>query len=348
MKQQPPRSRRASRSQTQANNGPAHAQEPGGSRATHPVRRAPKHVADHQEFQAHALRETPSLCARSAGLLSHTEAQPFLKWAGGKAQLLEQFDPHFPAEIATYREPFLGGGAVFFHLKARFPHMRASLRDINAELINCYLAVRDFAQPLMQRLDEHLAQYRTEGELYYYLVRSRHHLTDPVDRAARMIFLNKTCFNGLWRVNGRGEFNVPVGSYRPDKVTLYDRENLLAASQALRGVDLAVEDFRDALLSATAEEFVYVDPPYFPLSATANFTSYAKEDFGEAEQHELAALFTDAAGRGVRLMLSNSDTPLIRRLYKGFNLQTVKARRAVNSDGAKRGLISEVLALSYR
>jgi DNA adenine methylase len=344
MKQHPPRSRRAPAQETQAKNGCAHSQEPGGSRASHRGR----HASDHQEFLAHALREAPPLGLPSAGPPSRREAQPFLKWAGGKAQLLEQLAPHFPSDIPTYREPFLGGGAVFFHLKARFPHMRASLRDINPELINCYLAVRDSAQPLMQRLDEHIAQYRTEGERYYYLVRSRHHLNDPVDRAARMIFLNKTCYNGLWRVNSRGEFNVPVGSYRPDRVALYDRENLQAASEALRGVDLAVEDFRDALLAATADEFVYVDPPYFPLSTTAKFTSYAKEDFGEAEQQELAALFADAADRRVKLMLSNSDTPLIRRLYKGFNLQTVKARRAVNSDGAKRGLISEVLALSYR
>jgi DNA adenine methylase len=274
------------------------------------------------------------------------EAQPFLKWAGGKSQLLAQFDPFFPASISEYCEPFIGGGAVFFHLKARFPQVKAIIRDNNPELINCYIAVRDHVERLAASLDEHLLQFRQNGEQYYYLVRGQHHLADPVARASRMIFLNKTCFNGLWRVNARGEFNVPIGSYRPEKVSLYDPPNLAAASRGLQEVDLAVEDFRETLRSVRPETFVYVDPPYFPVSATANFTSYTKEEFGKAEQEELAALFADAARRGVHLMLSNSDTPFIRDLYKGFKLHTVKARRAVNCDGTKRGQVSEVIVLS--
>jgi DNA adenine methylase len=274
------------------------------------------------------------------------EAQPFLKWAGGKSQLLGQLDPFFPESITTYCEPFIGGGAVFFHLKAQFPHMHTAIRDNNPELINCYIAVRDQVKALMTSLDEHLRQFRQTGEQYYYLVRSQHHLTDLLARASRMIFLNKTCYNGLWRVNARAEFNVPMGSYRPEKVSLYDQANLLAASRALQGADLAVEDFRETLRTVPAETFVYVDPPYFPISATANFTSYTKEEFGREAQEELAALFADASHRGVRLMLSNSDTPFVRDLYKGFKLHTVKARRAVNCDGKKRGLISEVLVLS--
>ena len=165
--------------------------------------------------------------------MAGAEAQPFLKWVGGKSQLLAQFDRFFPREIERYVEPFIGGGAVFFHLKARFPKMQASLRDDNAELINCYQAVRDNVKELMRRLDEHVRQFQTEGERYYYLVRSQHQLTDPLERAARMIFLNKTCFNGLWRVNGRGEFNVPIGSYK--KISLYDRNNLLFLSCPLVG-----------------------------------------------------------------------------------------------------------------
>lgn len=273
------------------------------------------------------------------------EAQPFLKWAGGKAQLLAQFEPFFPRSVRSYMEPFVGGGAVFFHLKARFPKMRVVLRDNNAELINCYQAVRDQVEDLMRRLDEHLHQFQAGGERYYYLVRSQHQLTEPLERAARMIFLNKTCFNGLWRVNARGHFNVPIGS-RKEKVALYNRANMLAASKALHEVSLEVGDFRQTLRAAGAGDFLYIDPPYFPLSATANFTSYTKEDFGLEEQKELAALFADAARRGARLMLSNSDTPFIRELYAGFNVRTVQARRAVNSDGAKRGRIPEVLVLT--
>ena len=277
--------------------------------------------------------------------MAGAEAQPFLKWVGGKSQLLPQFDRFFPRQIERYVEPFIGGGAVFFHLKARFPKMRAFLRDDNAELINCYEEVRDDVEELMRRLDKHVRQFQTGGEEYYYLVRSQHQLTDPLERAARMIFLNKTCFNGLWRVNGRGEFNVPIGSYK--KISLYDRNNLLAASDSLRGVGLGVNDFRKTIAATGPEDFVYVDPPYFPLSATSSFTSYTREDFGVAEQRELAALYADAARRGVRLMLSNSDTPLIRELYRGFDIRTVQARRAVNCDGAKRGKISEFVVLSY-
>jgi DNA adenine methylase len=285
--------------------------------------------------------------AKSAATLSlpgvDEPAQPFLKWAGGKAQLLKQFETFFPAKLESYLDPFMGGGAVFFHLKARFPKMRACLCDINPELVNCYQAVRDQPAELMGRLDEHLAKFREQGETYYYLVRSDHELGGKVERAARMIFLNKTCYNGLWRVNGQGRFNVPIGSYKPEKVTLYDRENLLAASRALQGVELKVQDFRKTLHQAAAGDFAYLDPPYYPVSRTANFTSYTKEDFGKADQKELAALFADAAGRGVRLMQSNSDTAEVRKLYAGFKIQTVKARRAVNRDAAKRGLISEVV-----
>ena len=275
------------------------------------------------------------------------EAQPFLKWAGGKSQLLEQFEPYFPASIQSYCEPFLGGGAVFFHLKARFPKLLAALHDNNEELVNCYAAVRDEVQELMRRLDEHLEEFRSHGERYYYQVRDQHKLNGTVERASRMIFLNKTCYNGLWRVNGRGEFNVPIGSYRPEKVSLYDRANLLAASRALQDVDLTVQDFRRTLAAAKQGDFVYVDPPYYPLSRTANFTSYTKEEFGETQQKELARLAAQAAKRGAQIMLSNSDTPLTRELYAGFNLKTVQARRAVNCDGSKRGRVSELIVLSY-
>jgi DNA adenine methylase len=271
------------------------------------------------------------------------EAQPFLKWVGGKAQLLAQFDKFFPAQIGRYVEPFIGGGAVFFHLKHRFPQMRAFLRDNNDELINTYLAVRDYPRELLRRLDRHLAAFNADRENYYYLVRARHHLppTEVVERAARMIFLNKTCFNGLWRVNSSGEFNVPIGSHK--NPALYDEENIYAASRALEGVHLATLDFRDTLNATRRGDFVYVDPPYYPVSPTASFTSYTKDEFGAEQQRELAALFADAANRGVRLVLSNSDTEFVRRLYRGYRVHTVRARRMVNCDGTKRGEVNEVV-----
>jgi DNA adenine methylase len=268
-----------------------------------------------------------------------------LKWAGGKSQLLSQFAALFPDSIERYAEPFIGGGAVFFHLKARFPHLRAFLRDNNEELINCYRAVRDEPEALMRRLDEHLVHFNGDRPRYYYQIREQHRQTHAVERAARMIFLNKTCFNGLWRVNARGEFNVPLGRYQT--VTLYDREKLLAASAALHGADLAVRDFRQTLAETLHGDFVYVDPPYQPVSATANFTAYTSDSFGEAEQRELAGLFQEAARRAARLMLSNSDTPLVRRLYRGFRIVCVTARRAINSKAEKRGAVSELVVLSY-
>jgi DNA adenine methylase len=225
--------------------------------------------------------------------------------------------------------------------------MRVALRDNNAELINCYQVVRDQLHALMKRLDEHLEQFRTHGEPYYYETRRHHHPTGPVERAARMIFLNKTCYNGLWRVNGKGQFNVPIGSYRPERVSLYDEANLSLASAALQNVDLRVQDFRKTVNQAQPGDFLYVDPPYYPLSRTANFTSYTQEDFGPKEQEELTQHLTKAGERGVLVMLSNSDTPQTRDLYRGFTLHSVQARRAVNCDGAKRGRISELVALTY-
>lgn len=283
------------------------------------------------------------LAIRSVASVVTREAQPFIKWVGGKTQLLGQFDRLFPAEVERYFEPFIGGGAVFFHLKHRFPWMRAFLRDINPELINTYRAVRDHAPALMSRLDEHLAAFRTNRENYFYEVRAKHQLPENqiVERAARMIFLNKTCFNGLWRVNARGEFNVPIGSHK--NPSLYDEENILAASRALEGVHLEVQDFRVTLAETRRGDFAYVDPPYYPVSLTASFTSYTKEDFGVEEQHELHAVCASAAARGVRLMISNSDTPFIRKLYRDFQIHTVQARRAINCDGSKRGEVNEVV-----
>ncbi len=282
--------------------------------------------------------------ARSEAAAIRVAPQPFLKWVGGKAQLLAQFAPFFSAEIERYVEPFLGGGAVFFHLKDRSPAMPTLLRDNNDELINCYRAVRDCPAALMRGLDEHWAGYRAGGGDYYYAVRGRHALpaVARVARAARMIFLNKTCFNGLFRVNSRGHFNVPVGS--PRTTAFYDRGALLAASAALRGVELATQDFRTTLAEARRGDFVYIDPPYVPVSATARFTSYTKEDFGAREQADLAAAATAAAQRGARVMVSNSETPWVRELYRDFAVHPVRARRAINRDGAKRGAVGEIVA----
>lgn len=272
------------------------------------------------------------------------QPQPFLKWAGGKHQLLAQLTPFFPAQFKRYHEPFLGGGAVFFHLAARHPGLRAFLSDGNAELINCYTMVRDRVEELMAALDEHAVALKRSGKAHFLAVRAQHQLTSPVARAARMIFLNKTCFNGLWRVNACGKFNVPFGSRVP--ATFYDAENLRAASAALRHARLRVADFGEALNAARAGDFVYLDPPYVPVSRTAAFTSYTPDGFGPAEQTRLATAFARAATRGAQLVLSNSDTPAARAAFAGFTQHTVSCRRAINSVGTGRGRVAELVVLA--
>jgi len=299
-------------------------------------------------MQATRRRSLSSQAAVAAGTSERAiVAQPFVKWVGGKSQLLAQFESLFPREIVRYAEPFVGGGAVFFHLKRRFPRMRAKLCDNNAELINAYRVVRDFPRELMARLDDHLSRFLAGRRDYYYAVRARETpAEETIERAARMIFLNKTCFNGLWRVNGGGRFNVPLGWQK--NPSLYDERNLLVASVALRDAELTTQDFRATLREAQPGDFVYVDPPYVPVSPTAKFTSYTKEDFGPREQEELALAFAEAAQRGVRLMLSNSDTPRVRELYRDFEVHSVSARRTINRDAGKRGAIGEVVVRAIR
>lgn len=268
-------------------------------------------------------------------------ARPFLKWAGGKTQILAQMEPFFPKDYRTYFEPFLGGGAVFFHLRPE----KAVLADSNPELLNTFTVVRDDPEGLMKALDEHLTQ-RTE-ESYFYEVRATNPSTlSPVERAARTIFLNKTCFNGLYRVNADGNFNVPWGGYK--NPTLYDRENLLAASALLRGKKIVLSDYRKVCARTKVGDFVYLDPPYHPMSETSRFTGYTKEDFGSREQRKLAEVYRRLDTRGVLVMLSNSSTTLVRTLYEGFHIRSLKATRAINSKGTGRGAIDELLITNFR
>lgn len=256
------------------------------------------------------------------------EAQPFLKWAGGKASLLRQLEEFFPHEIDRYIEPFLGGGAVFFHLKHRFPDMRPLLRDSNKELINCYRVVRDRPEDLMRLLDEHSDAFRVKGSDYFYAVRKQHDLTDDLARAARTIFLNKTCFNGLWRVNAKGEFNTPVGSNKTPN--LYSRDNLLAASATLQGAQLEAQDFRKTLEEARRGDFIYFDPPYLPVSIFSDFKRYTPDQFRDPDQVELARVFRELDAQGCRVVLSNSEHPRTRELYAGFSIHLVSAPRFIN------------------
>jgi len=267
---------------------------------------------------------------------------PFLKWAGGKGQLLEQMAPYLPAPgtFGTYFEPFVGGGALFFHLHPK----HAILSDLNAELIHVYQMVRDQPEALMRALDAHF-NHRLNEEYFYSVRRQRPEGLTLAARAARTVFLNKTCFNGLYRVNSKGEFNVPFGGYR--NPTLYVRENILAVSAALENTELLVADYQDACNKARKGDFVYFDPPYDPLSKTSAFTSYTSEGFGERQQRELAALFRTLDRKGCKVLLSNSATPLLDELYREYAPIRLKAKRAINCKGNGRGVIDELLIMNY-
>jgi DNA adenine methylase len=269
---------------------------------------------------------------------------PFLKWAGGKARLVAQYAPFFPREFRRYFEPFLGGGAVFFHLGPK----ESFLYDINEELVNCYLQVRDNPAGLMEMLEFHKKEHYRDGPAHYYGVRGADPAgMNPLERAARMIYLNKTCYNGLYRVNSSGQFNVPFGRYKNPRI--FDRDALAAASRALQGAIIKAGDFLEIEEEAGPGDLVYFDPPYLPLSSTSNFTDYIKnaDYFGEDAQAELAGLFGRLARKGCLVMLSNSDTPLINELYEGFHVHTIMAPRFINSKGDGRSAISELLITSF-
>jgi DNA adenine methylase len=276
--------------------------------------------------------------------------RPFLKWAGGKGQLLPELTSRLPARFGRYHEPFVGGGALFFSLwgGGRLKS-GATLSDYNAELIDCYRAVRDHAEELIIALLAHKPHFSDKE--YFYEVRAwdrqpGFHARPLVERAARTIFLNRTCYNGLYRLNNKRQFNVPFGNYK--KPLIVDPENMREASRALREVELCVGDFGAVLQQAAPGDFVYFDPPYVPVSATASFTAYTHQGFAEAEQRRLAEVFFTLAERGCYVMLSNSYTGLARELYPGQPVhEPILASRKINCDGKKRGEVEELIVCSY-
>jgi DNA adenine methylase len=272
--------------------------------------------------------------------------KPFLKWAGGKQQLLAQYEQYFPAQFQRYFEPFVGGGAVFFHLwnAARLGD-NTTLFDTNAELINVYTIVRDRVEDLIDVLALH--EHRHSREYYYKirgLDRQPGHLSD-LELAARTIYLNRTCYNGLYRVNKRGHFNVPMGSYKDPKVLHVD--TLRAASIALQGVWIERRSFETVRALGERNDFFYFDPPYDPVSRTASFTSYTAGNFRDEEQRRLAKVYAHLSNKGCLCMLSNSYTPFVLELYQNYRIEIVQANRAINSNGNSRGNVKEVVVLNY-
>jgi DNA adenine methylase len=268
------------------------------------------------------------------------QLRPILKWAGGKRSLAERILGELPRRIDTYYEPFVGGAAVFLALAEQKRFKRAVITDKNRELINLYTVVRDELGKLSKKLEA--LQDRTSEEDYYAIRAEKG--GGRLDRAARLIYLNKTGYNGLYRVNSKGEFNVPYGRYKRPRV--YDPARLELASRYLAGVVIEVADFEDACGKAQRGDAVYLDPPYLPLSKTANFSAYHSEAFGLAEHQRLAKLFDKLRKRGVAAVLSNSATPETRALYQSFKCSDVAVRRSINSVASGRGAVSELLVVA--
>jgi DNA adenine methylase len=269
----------------------------------------------------------------------------FIKWAGGKTQLLAQLEPLLPKKIDRYFEPFLGSGAVFFFIVQKYEPKEVLLSDTNEYLIITYQVIKEDVTALIKRLKQHKAEYNKDPKTYYYVVREQNPSTlSKIDIAARLIFLNRTCFNGLYRVNSKGKFNVPIGNYKnPDIV---QEEKLLRVSKLLKKVTLKVLSFEEIVPLAKKGDFVYFDPPYYPLHR-ASFTKYTKDDFLELQQESLKEVFDALTTKKVLCMESNSDTKFIRDLYKDYHIVTVRARRLINSQSAGRGEINEVVILNY-
>jgi len=299
-------------------------------------------------------------------------SRPFIKWAGGKSQLIDEIDERLPVElrereITTYFEPFLGGGAVFFYIAQKFSIERAVLFDINEDLIITYKVIKYNPEELMRFIDYYKYLYNNmdieKQKDFFYSIRENYNKNkvkinfndynnELIEHAAQMIFLNKTCYNGLYRLNSKGEFNVPFGKYK--KVNFYDKENILYISALLQKAELYICDFEEIIHYDVNNAFIYFDPPYRPISQTASFTSYSKFHFSENDQIRLATIFKELDKRNTRLMLSNSDPKNVNpdddffeKHYKGFNIQRVYANRMINCNGEKRGKINELIITNY-
>jgi DNA adenine methylase len=279
---------------------------------------------------------------------------PFVKWAGGKTQSLHKIDPFIPISFQRYFEPFLGGGALFFYLNSNRTHLKfeAFLTDINIDLINAFLVVKFNVEPLIQILQSYQGEFKKAQSIFYYDLRenTEKYVTNRIEQAARFIALNKTCYNGLYRVNSQGVFNVPIGRY--NNPLICDSQNLRNVSLALQKsrAKILASDYKGILLENTKEgDFVYLDPPYNPMSDTANFTGYTNTGFRFEDQQELAKIFRMLTDRKCMVLLSNSNTPDVRKLYNNsdYRIEEVDALRSINSKASKRVGHRELLIRNY-
>ena len=295
------------------------------------------------------------------------ECKPFIKWVGGKGQLLSEINKLYPVELGKninkYAEIFLGGGAVLFDILSKYKLDEVYISDKNLELINTYKSIRDNVDILIKSLKEMEEQYiplnNEDRKIYYYEKREEYNSlkinseVNNIEKAILFIFLNKTCFNGLYRVNKKGKFNVPMGAYKKPKIC--DEENLKNVSLTLRNVKIVYADYRESEKFIDDKTFVYIDPPYRPLNITSSFTSYTENDFNDKEQIELAENINVLNKKGAKIVISNSDPKnndiddnFFDKLYKNYNINRVKATRMLNSNASLRGAINELLITNYK
>lgn len=274
--------------------------------------------------------------------------KPFVKWAGGKRQLIPKIAKHLPKNIVTYFEPFLGGGALLFHLLSENKNLKGYVSDLNSDLILSYITIRDNLGGLIKSLQKHSDNYFSNSKSYYYSIRESNP-KNQVEKVSRLLFLNRTCFNGLYRVNSKGKFNVPLGRYSHPNIV--QEENLSLVNQFLNQNNIIIkcQDFSSTVEKAKKGDFVYFDPPYQPVSKTANFTSYTNGNFGLNDLKRLAKLSNELAKKGVNVLLSNSSSKQVRDLFssKNWEINKIETNRAINSDSNKRTGHFELLIKNY-
>ena len=276
-----------------------------------------------------------------------TTPKPFVKWAGGKRQLITSLEGHLPKKFGTYFEPFLGGGALLFHLLNQSPNLKCNISDLNSDLILAYITIRDKVEQLVESLERHSGKYSADKIEYYYSVRESAP-KNQIEKVSRLLFLNKTCFNGLYRVNSKGQFNVPLGRYTNPSIV--NKDNLISVSKILQSKNIAIrcQDFEAILDEAKKDDYVYFDPPYQPVSKTANFTSYTKCEFTYDDLKRLANVCQKLDKKDCKVLLSNSNTKEVRKLFSSkWKVVEVSANRAINSNSKKRTGHTELLIKNY-
>jgi len=274
--------------------------------------------------------------------------KPFVKWAGGKRQLIPILSQNLPVSFGTYYEPFLGGGALLFHILTEKNGQKCSISDLNSDLVLAYTTIRDRTDDLIISLKNHEKNYHKDSVSYYYSIRESNPRNE-IEKTSRLIFLNRTCFNGLYRVNSKGKFNVPLGKYSNPNIV--NEENIRAVGQILQSsrVSIKCRDFESVLRDAKKGDLVYFDPPYQPVSATANFTSYTNKDFTYDDLTRLAELCLKLDSKGCHVLLSNSDSKEVAEIFakKPWKISKIEANRSINSNSKKRTGHFELLIKNY-